>query len=396
MDDKVVSPVGNDAHPLGFVASETSLCLELETSVAHCLRTGQVLVIHSAKALDLARDLGRQHPRLQIVVDTRTWRRESATKAEPLADVDNLLGLDGWCSLKVPVDSGLLAFAPTKFVGAEDRAARRAVLAATTDLPPNIKTLIATDAAVLDAKLRGRFFEDLENTPERPFTFIFAAKSNPLTRYQRLKGLRLLLQRHPGSGIAFIDPLVAGDAVAAGAGWVGMGASSSRRLPIRPEDIRKGRNSAGFLPGLFHLDLFELRSPQIYADWYANSPSPFCGKCARALDLFEPELSDKAAIVAHNLHQATDHVNELLAQPVENRPSWLNEQRLAALDRHMELNPALGDTVLNDTLRHLLELRRPRPAQPLQVRCVELVRVARASNCGHARTTATSAQMAGA
>lgn len=359
MDDKNVSPVGRDVHPLGFVASETSLCDELETSVAHCLQTGQMLVVHSSKAVELARDLSDQHPELKIMADTGAWRREPASESGPLADVDTLFGLDGWCSLNFPVDSGLSAYAPARFVPAEDRAARQELLAATRDLPPNIQTLVPTDAAVLDAKRRDAFFDDLEDTAERPFTFVFADRANPMGHYQRLVGMRQLLKRHPGSGIVQVDPLVAADALAHGAGWVAVGASSSRRLPGRPSDPSGGRIAAGFLPGLFLLELLELRSPQIYADWFANARSPYCETCGRALDLFEPHTPDKAAIVAHNLHETTDHVDALLAQPLDQRAVWLNGRRLAAHARHMELNPALGDMKLNVTLRRLLELDDP-------------------------------------
>ena len=290
MDDKYVSPVGRDVHPLGFVASETSLCDELETSVAHCLRTGQMLVVHSSKAVELARDLSDQHPELKVMADTGAWRREPASGSGPLADVDTLFGLDGWCSLNFPVDSGLSAYAPARFVPAEDRAGRQELLAATRDLPPNIQTLVPTDAAVLDAKRRDAFFDDLEGTAERPFTFVFADRANPMGRYQRLVGMRQLLKRHPGSGIVQVDPLVAADALAHGAGWVAVGASSSRRLPGRPSDPSGGRMAAGFLPGLFLLELLSFavrrstrtgsRTPgprtarRVAARWTSSSPIP--------------------------------------------------------------------------------------------------------------------------
>jgi hypothetical protein len=114
----------------------------------------------------------------------------------------------------------------------------------------------------------------------------------------------------------------------------------------------------GYLPGLFLEELLELRSPMIYADWYANSRSPYCATCARPLDVFGPTSTDKAVIIGHNLHQTTTHIASLVAQAPEARAAWLREVRLEAHARHMRLN-LLGDMVLNRGLHKFLELDDP-------------------------------------
>jgi len=53
MDDGIMSQVSVAAPPVGFVASEKSLCNELEVSAEHCDRTGQILVVSDDRALSL-------------------------------------------------------------------------------------------------------------------------------------------------------------------------------------------------------------------------------------------------------------------------------------------------------------------------------------------------------
>lgn len=347
-----------DALPTGFVASEKSLCNELELSADHCAATGQVLVVSDDQALSLAADLARRKPGLKVRADTGAWRHFDATENEPLADVDNLFGIDGWYEQHFPLGGPVIGYTPSKFLRAGDRAALCALLAMTASAPANIVTRIAIEAAVLEAKFRHDFFDDLAPHQGRRFSFVFADKKDPLAEYQRLDGLRRLLALHPGSEVDHVDPLVAADALANGASFAGVGASSARRMPRRPGDPGGGRNAAGYLPGLFNIDLLELRSPMIYADWYANSRSPYCNTCGRALDLFEPTVADKSVIIGHNLHQATDHIADLMAQPARDRLAWLRDVRLDAHARHMALNPQ-GDMVLHRSLHKFLELDDP-------------------------------------
>jgi len=357
MDDGLMSQVSVAAPPVGFVASEKSLCNELEVSAEHCDRTGQILVVSDDRALPLALDLVQRMPRLRLRADPGAWRHGDATPDHPLADVDNLFGIAGWYEQHFPVGGPVDGYTPSKFLRATDRPARQALLEQTADLPPNIITRIAIEATVLEAVRRDDFLDDLAAHQGRKFSFIFADKKDPIAEYQRIEGLRQVLGEHPGSEVDHVDPLIAADALASGASWAGVGASSARRMPRRPGD-KGGPNSAGYLPGLFLEELLELRSPMIYADWYANSRSPYCATCVRPLDVFEPTTTDKAVIIGHNLHQTTAHIASLVAQAPEARAAWLREVRLEAHARHMQLNP-LGDMVLNRGLHRFLELDDP-------------------------------------
>lgn len=347
-----------DKLPVGFVASEKSLCNELELSADHCASTGQVLVVSDDKAVPLAVDLSRRKPGLKIRADVGAWRHLGATENEPLADVDNLFGIEGWYEQNFPLGGSVTGYTPSKFLRAGDRAALRALLGATASAPANIVTRIAIEAVVLEATFRDDFFDDLAPHQGRKFSFVFADKKDPLAEYQRLDGLRRLLNLHPGSEVDHVDPLVAADALANGASFVAVGASSGRRMPKRPGDPSGGRNAAGYLPGLFNVELLELRSPMIYADWYANSPSPYCHTCGRALDVFETTVADKSVIIGHNLHQTSAHITDLMAQPASGRLSWLRDVRLDAHASHMALNPQ-GDMVLHRSLHKFLELDDP-------------------------------------
>jgi len=358
MDDGIMSQVSVDVLPVGFVASEKSLCNELEVSAEHCNRTGQTLVVSDDRALPLALDLVRRMPRLRVRADPGAWRHGDATADEPLADVDNLFGIAGWYEQNFPVGGPVGGYTPSKFLRASDRPARQALLEQTADLPPNIITRLAIEAAVLEAARRDDFLDDLSAHQGRKFSFIFADKKDPIAEYQRIEGLRQVLGEHPGSEVDHVDPLIAADALASGASWAGVGASSARRMPRRPGDKGGGKNSVGYLPGLFLEELLELRSPMIYADWYANSRSPHCATCARPLDVFDTTSADKAVIIGHNLHQTTGHIAGLVANAPEARAAYLREVRLEAHARHMQLNP-LGDIVLNRGLHKFLELDDP-------------------------------------
>jgi hypothetical protein len=357
MDDENMAQATVDPLPVGFVASELSLCNELEASAAHCNRTGQILVVSDNRALPLALDLVRRMPGLRARADQGAWRHDIATADEPLAEVDNLFGIEGWYEQNFPVGGPVDGYTPSKFLRATDRSARQELLAQTAALPSNIVTRIAIEATVLEAARREPFLDDLAAHQGRKFSFIFADKKDPIAEYQRIEGLREVLAEHPGSEVDHVDPLIAADAIACGASWAGVGASSARRMPRRPGD-KGGPNSAGFLPGLFLEELLELRSPMIYADWYGNARAPFCRTCARPLDIFENTPADKAAIIEHNLHETSAHIAGLVAQAPEDRVSYLRELRLEAHARHMQLNPQ-GDMVLNRGLHKFLELDDP-------------------------------------
>jgi hypothetical protein len=163
----------------------------------------------------------------------------------------------------------------------------------------------------------------------------------------------------PASWILGVDALVGTDCVAHGAGLAAVGSSSARRWPDRPGDKGGGVNAAGYLPGLFLVDLLEFRSPMIYADWYANAPSPSCRRCDRALDLFEPTDSDKEAIITHNLHEISDLAADLLARDPAERPGWLNRLRVESFEAHRRLNGMGAEVAADKTLLHLCSMDDP-------------------------------------
>ena len=103
----------------------------------------------------------------------------------------------------------------------------------------------------------------------------------------------------------------------------------------------------------------EMRTPSTYADWHANTLSPRCDRCDRALDLFRVNPAEKTAAIAHNLHGIRDVVTELLAQPQADRRSWLNDERVAAFESHALLVSSAAKVYADLMLRRLIELDDP-------------------------------------
>jgi hypothetical protein len=358
-DDGFMNAVMTSPTVMGFVASEKSLCDELGVAARHCATTNSVLVVSSNEAIEQIASLRVTAPALDVIADTRHWASHFATPAEPTETSSTLFDLDMWAASAVLRSGARRVLTPTGFVRLGDGASLAAVLIETAQANhPGLVTFIATDADALTPKHLPDFLGALEQTPDRQFAFLFAHKAKPLASYARLNGLRALLARFPGSYILGVDVPAGTDAIAHGAGWVGIGASSSRRWPRRPGDKGGGPLAAGYLPGTFLRELLEMRSPVIYADWYANSRSPMCGTCGRPLDSYRPTPSDKALIIAHNVHAIRDFALELTARPAD-QATWLNEQRVQALMRHTQLTStgALVDADL--TLRRLCELDDP-------------------------------------
>lgn len=346
---------------VGVVASETSTCNELAVATEHCTATNTALMVSSSEALNQVATI-RAAGGPPTVVDTRHWHAAVATEAVPTALHDGLplYDLDEWATAALDASQATAILTPSRFVPLGNRAVLRAVLAATAEITvPNLVTLIATDAAVLGSRYVTDFLDDLAGTPSRPLAFVFADKRTPLASYDRLRGLRALLSRFPGSWILGVDVLTATDALAHGAGWVAMGASSARRWPRRPGDSGGRPLSKGYLPGLFLRSVLDTRSPDVYADWYANSRSPHCDQCHRALDMFEATPTDKPNIIRHNLHAVRDLAAEITAQPAAQRPAWLNHERVEAFLRHASLTSRAAPVEADRTLRALCELDDP-------------------------------------
>ncbi|MGH3926430.1 MAG: hypothetical protein ACRDTT_26805, partial [Pseudonocardiaceae bacterium] len=125
-----------------------------------------------------------------VIPEVGAWTREVATPCRPtiLRDPDALIqmSLDSWASdlLRAGADAVLT---PSRFVPLGDWAALRAVLRAgeETELP-EVVTLIATDAAMLDSTYRRTFVELL--VTNRPVALVFAGKNPPFESSGRVAG----------------------------------------------------------------------------------------------------------------------------------------------------------------------------------------------------------------
>lgn len=348
------------AETIGFMASETSTCDELPAAAAHCARSGQTLVVSSKKATAETRALTAAHPGLHVTLDSRAWATANATPDNPTAISDTLLDLDFWTDAALKASGAQRMLAPGLFLALGDHVSLREQLRlfAAAD-HPGLVPFIATDADILRAKHLPDFVKVLQAGSLEQFAFLFAHKDQPLAQYDRLKGLRQLLATFPGSTLLGVDVPAGTDAIVHGAGWVGIGASSSRRMERRPDDPGGGWFSADYLPGTWVRELMEMRSPSIYADWYANSATPTCPRCQRPLESYRPSPSDKSLLITHNLHGITDFATEILGVAEPSRAGWLDHERVEAFLRHGRLSSTGAKINVDRTLRQLCELDDP-------------------------------------
>ncbi len=346
--------------PLGFVASEQSLCSELDVAAAHCAAEGLVLAVSSAAAVRECTRLRAAHRRLRMITDTCFWSTHVASADEPSAVSGQLLDLDSWAQVTLSVSGAESVLAPSGYIRLGDTAALEAVLAEFSQVGhPGLVPFLAVDAATLNPRHLPGFIDAVKRVPLDRLAFLFAGKPKTMANYARLKGLRDLLKHFPGSQVHGVDVLTGTDAVAHGAGWVGIGASSGRRWPRRPGDPGGGPLAEGYVPGTFLRELLEMRSPVIYGDWYANSPSPFCARCARSLDSYRATAADKALVIEHNMHAIDDFARELTDQPAYTQAAWLNEARIEAFTRHSQLTSTAAAVNADLALRRLCELDDP-------------------------------------
>ena len=354
--------MSSDGSTLAFVASEASLCNELEIANRFTAATETPLMISSPQFCSVLAALRRSSASSSpLIADTRQWRNKVATVREPTsAQVGlGLQDLDEWAASFLQSSRADVVLTPSHFVTCADWPTLDAVLeVSSTTSTPELVTLIPTDAAMLGSRNLSRFLGALHSSPRRLFAFIFAARETPLQNRDRLGGLRELLGEFPGSWIMGLDALVASDALAHGAGLAAVGTSSGHRWPQRPGDSG-GPPARNYIPGLFLRDLLEYRSPDFYADWYADSPSPWCKLCERRLDVFEPSDADKRQIIEHNMHAVHRLGAELLCVDPANRSAWLREVRLAALGAHGNLTSEETSVRADKTLRYLCEMDDP-------------------------------------
>lgn len=302
-----------------------------------------------------------------VGVDVGAWSKSIASPQRPMqlaAPADGLFPID----LRVWADDVLRGAAadfvltPSLFIQHADWTSLRHLLHATSPVRgrDDVFTLIATDAAMLDAPQLACFLDTLlVHGPEQRLAFVFAGASKPLARPRRLAALRTLLAALPGSLVLGIEGL-AGFDVLTHAGSAAIGLTGSLRRPQRPTDGGGGPVAKDFVPGLFLRELWETRSPRVYADWYANSQTPTCAECGgRAVDRFTRHDLHKQQILRHNLHAWMEVVTEVVEQAPSVARAWLADERVRGLQAHLALNSVRTPVEADAMLRAYCELDDP-------------------------------------
>ena len=298
-----------------------------------------------------------------VLADAGAWGRAFATPADPFAGrVGAEAGLfsttlDDYAEPFTGAGADVV-LTPSGCVAEGDWTSLRAVLdAGGRTERADVLTLVAADAAMLDPAHAGRFSDELAGAG-RPLAMLLAAKNQPFASRDRLAALRGLLDRLPGLVLLATEPLVALDAAARG----GVGAVGHRgglRRPGRPGDPG-GPRAAGWLPGLLLARLWAVRSPSVYADWYAGTDSPSCDDCGRPLDVFATSDGDKDAILAHNVHELLRCADDLFRREgAARRQAHLAASIVDALAEHAALHPAAAGHEADPVLRRLAELDDP-------------------------------------
>jgi hypothetical protein len=340
-------------------ADETSIAVA-HPSTGSDMNSGMVVAkTHAPAEVRRLRDQGYGNP---LVVDVCAWKKQDATVSSPmdLPPGEGLfpITLEDW-SEGVLSSGASDVLSPSKFVSASDWPALKAVLTMgdSVDLPGFV-TLVATDAAMLDESNFHKFLASLCEA-RRPLAVVFAASRAPLSVKRRMKSVRKLVDTLPSALLLGVDALAGLDTVARG-GAAAIGVTGGLRRPRRPTDTGGGGFAAGGLPGLLLRDLWEQRSPQTYADWYANKPSPRCDLCGgRASDVFGNSNEEKHQILLHNLHTWMRVFSEMRDLETAARIAWLSEGRRNGLIAHASLRPAQVAREADPLLQQLVALDDP-------------------------------------
>lgn len=323
------------------------------------------LVVRNKDAVSAVARLREAHVTQPLVVDIGAWSNAAASKALPmrLPEGDGLfppIGLDEWAA-GIVARGATVVLTPSLFVRCIDWPTLRAVLrTGRSASAPQLRTLVATDAAMLDPAHLAPFLETLAaQAGERQLAFAFAGKSEPLARRGRIAGLRKVLARFPGSLVIAANVLLGTDVVAQG-GAAAVGLTGGLRRPHRPWDTGGPALANGWVPALFLRQLWETRSPSTYADWFANSPSPTCTDCGgRALDGFSNHPADKEQVLRHNVHAWLGVQTEITRRRPAAAQDWLNTERCRGLAAHAAIRPIPVTLQADMLLRALCELDDP-------------------------------------
>ena len=229
---------------IGFVAAPTSSSGELQAAAKHCAATRGTLLVSSADAVKTARDIRRTSD-VSIILDVFGWRSAWASPDMPTA-LHEGFGLavqtpGEWAQGVLRMSGANAVLVPAYMVKAGDQASLSSLLETTaTCATPELIDFVPTEAQALSRRHIAAFVDVLKRYPGRQRAFLFADRQEPLAKFDRIEGLRRLLAAFPDSLIVGVDALVGIDALAHGASWVGVGASSSPRRPKSPRDTGGG------------------------------------------------------------------------------------------------------------------------------------------------------------
>lgn len=297
------------------------------------------LLVSGTNSLAAVREVRQAGAGQLVVAETVPWAGRVATAEQPTGwPDDGLFPMPVEAAVGSLLDAGAdVALGPSGFVRAGDFRALAAVLRMGMSLQHlSCLPYVPTSMEMLDGGMFGTFSSTLSVlAPGRALALQFAGPRRGLATGDRLRNLRLLLPKHPGSLVLGLDAVVGFDVTTRGhAGAVG--ATGTLRQPQVPGRARAGF-ATGFIPGVFLRELWETRSPAHYADWYANRRTqPVCQACGpRSLDSFE--AYEGALILQHNVHSWLGVLADFADRPPAVARRTLTEERLDAVMRHLEL-----------------------------------------------------------
>ena len=302
-----------------------------------------------------------------VGVDVGAWSKSIASPQRPL-QLDGQAGglfpidLEEWADDVLRDAAADFVLTPSRFIQHADWTSLQQLLRVASPVRgrDDVFTLIATDAAMLDAPQLALVLDTLRaHGTDQRLAFVFAGASKPLARPRRLAGLRTLLAAFPGSLVLGVEVL-AGFDVLTHAGSAAIGLTGSLRRPQRPTDDGGGPPAKDFVPGLFLRELWETRSPRVYADWYANRQTPTCAGCGgRAVDRFTRDERHKQQILRHNLHALIVVLGYITGRAPSAARAWLVDDRVRGLQAHLALNSVRTPVEADAMLRAYCELDDP-------------------------------------
>src|SRR5258708_3126253 len=280
----------------------------LPTALRAATDSGIAVVMRDQSQAPQIRQALGGHRHTTVVVDPGRWRHEIGTQKRSLALPGRgltAMDLATWATTYRRATSADAVCPPSLFTPAGDWDALRALC---NELGEGLESeattigLVATDASVLDPGTITRFLTELQPLRHLRLGFLFAGRREALANSLRLAALRAVLEPHRGAWLLGVDGLIASDALAAGAGLVGVGVRSGMRWPASPGNPSNTPFARGYVPGRFHRDLLTYRSPVVLAHWYIDSVPSACIVCGRPPTRYNPSQEGDNEILAHNVH----------------------------------------------------------------------------------------------